>query len=147
MYKITICCEYNGEQLFSFKGNSIDTKKYRNIRRDIFKHLKTSIVSFMKNINILHKDFVEETPKEYRTVSVIKIEFVCNREITNKQFEWFIHYLKFIGFESYSDTTTIKFIEDGNIVFNYNFDDAVSWNVNKRNVIGLSKKYKTQLVV
>lgn len=147
MYKITICCEYNGEQLLSFKGNSIDTKKYRNIRRDIFKHLKTTRVSFMKNINILHKDFVEETSKELRTVSVKKIEFVCNREITNKQFEWFINYLKFIGFESYSDTNTIKFIDDGNIVFNYNFDDADSRNVKERDVVILTKKYKTQRVV
>jgi hypothetical protein len=72
---------------------------------------------------------------------------VCNREITIKQFEWFIHYLKFIGFESYSDTTTIKYIDDGNIVFNYNFDDAVFWNVKERDILELSKKYKTQLVV
>jgi hypothetical protein len=147
MYKITICCEYNGEQLLSFKGKSIDTKKNPTIRRDIYKYLKPNRVSFMKNINILHKDFVEETTKEYRTVSVKKIEFVCNREINKFQFKWFINYLKFIGFESYRDTNTIKFIEDGEIVFNYNFDDAVSWNVNERDVVILTKSYKTQLVV
>jgi hypothetical protein len=147
MYKITICCEYNGEQLMSFNGKSIDTKKNPTIRRDIYKYLKPNRISFIKNINILHKDFVEETTKEYRTVSVKKIEFVCNREINEFQFKWFINYLKFIGFESYSDTNTIKFIEDGEIVFNYNFDDAVPYNSTIRIRNELSKKYKTQLVV
>ena len=75
----------------------------------------------MKNINILHKDFVEETTKEYRTVSVKKIEFVCNHEITEFQFKWFINYLKFIGFESYSNTNTIKFIENETFQYTIGF--------------------------
>jgi hypothetical protein len=147
MYNITICCEYNGEQLLSFNGKSIDTKKNPTIRRDIYKYLKPNKLSFMKSINILHKDFVEETKKEYRTVSVKKIEFVCNRELTEFQFKWFINYLKFIGFESYSDTNTIKLIEDGEIVFNYNFKEIVPYNSIIRIRNELSKKYKTQLFV
>jgi hypothetical protein len=147
MYKISICCEYNGKPLLTFKDNAIDTKKYPNIRADIFNYLKMSRLSFMKGINILHKDFVEETQYEYRTVSVKKIEFVCNNEITIKQFEWFIRYMKFIGFISSSDTNTIKFLENGEILFNYNFNDVVSRDTIDRNVIELSKKYKTQFVV
>ena len=100
---------------------------------------------FIKNIDILHKDFVEETKTKYRTVNVKKIEFVRNHEITKKQFEWFIRYLKFIGFNACSDRNTIKFTENGKIVFNYNFNKIVTQNVNDRGV-KLTSKYKTQHV-
>ena len=147
MYKITICCENNGEQLLSFKNKPIDTKKYPTIRRDIYKHLKPNRVTFLKNINILHKDFVEETDTEYRTVSIKKIEFVYDRELSEYQFKWFINYLKFVGFESCNNKNTIKFVENGYIVYNYKFDDAVSWDVNERDRVILTKKYKTQFVI
>jgi hypothetical protein len=147
MYKITICCEYNGEQLFSFNGNSIDTKKYHNIRRDIYKHLKTSRVSFMKNINILHKDCVEETDSEYRTLSVKNLEVTCNREINKYEFEWFIYYLKLSGFNTCSNTNTIKFWgPDGEIIHNYNFKHVIPVfkNRKRRNI---DWNYKTQIIV
>jgi hypothetical protein len=101
----------------------------------------------MKNINILHKDSIEETTYDYRTLSVKKIEFVCDREITRKQFVWFIRYLKTIGFESCSYTNTVKFVENGKIIFNYNFNDVTPCNSKHRTRNELSKKYKTQLVV
>ena len=147
MYKITICCEYNGKQLLTFNDKSIDTRKSPNIRGDIYNYLKKNQVSFVKNINILHKECVEETDDEYKTLSVKKIEFVCNREITKHQFIWFIRYLKAIGFETRSYTNTIKLIEDGEIVFNYNFKDVVPYNSAIRLRNELSKKYKTQVVV
>jgi hypothetical protein len=147
MYKITICCEYNGKQLLTFNEKSIDTRKYPNIRRDIYTYLKKSQVSFMKNINILHKESIEETDDEYKTLSIKKIEFVCHREITNKQFVWFIRYLKAIGFDTCSYTNTIKFVEDGEVVFNYIFKDVVPYNSTIRFRNEVTKKYKTQLIV
>ena len=52
MYKIAICCEYNGKQLLTFNDKSIDTRKSPNIRADIYNYLKKNQVSFIKNMGI-----------------------------------------------------------------------------------------------
>jgi hypothetical protein len=147
MYKIVICCENNGKQLLTFNDKSIDTKKYPTIRKDIDTYLKGGQIPFIKHINILHKDFVEETEYYYRTVSIKKIEFVCNQFINEYQLELFIEYLKLIGFDSCSYANAVKYFENDKLIFNYNFNDIVKQNAYKRDSIILSKKYKTQLVV
>jgi hypothetical protein len=147
MYKISICCEYNGEQLLSFNNDAIDTKKYPNIRDDICIFLQPIMVKFVNSVNILHKDCVEETETEFRTLSVKNLEFVCNRAINKREFEWFIYYLKLCGFDTSSNTNTIMmWSSDGELIFNYNFKHVVPVFKNKR-VRSIDWNYKTQIVV
>jgi len=147
MYKISICCEYNGEQLLSFNNEAIDTIKYPSIRADISKFLQPTLIKFVNNVNILHKDCVEETETEYKTLSVKNLEFVCNQVINKREFEWFIYYLKLCGFSTRSDTNTIMlWCSDGEIIFNYNFKHIIPVFKNKR-VRSINWNYKTQIIV
>ena len=147
MYKISICCECNGEQLLTFNDEPIDTKKYPNIRKDICNFLQPNLVKFMNNVNILHKDCVEETETEYKTISVKNIEFVCNRAVNKHEFEWFIYYLKMCGFNTCSDINTIILrSSDGEIIYNYNFKHVVPVFKNKRGR-NIDWNYKTQIIV
>ena len=147
MYKISICCEYNGEQFMTYNNKSISTRSYPNIRGDMFEYLKPSLVKFMNNVNILHKDCVEETDTEYRTLSVKHLEVICNREINKHEFEWFIYYLKLCGFNTCSDTNTIMFWgPDGEIIHNYNFKHVIPVFKNRRKK-NIDWNYKTQFIV
>lgn len=146
MYKISICCEYNGQQLMTYNNKSI----YPNIRggfNSMFKCLKPSLVKFINNVNILHKDRIEETTTEYRTLSVKHLEVLCNREINKYEFEWFIYYLKLCGFNTCSETNTIMcWSSDGEIIHNYNFKYVIPVFKNRRKK-NIDWNYKTQYIV
>jgi hypothetical protein len=128
MYKIRIMCT-NANEL-AYNKTLINKKSYKEI------HDKTqpNNIDYIDSVIILHK----KTKKNNKIFTLKSLEFLCNKEISEYQFEELIQKMIEIGFSS-NKKGIIQFIDGkGNIIYNYDFNSCKSTEVEPR------KKNKNQ---
>jgi len=99
MYKIRINCT-NPDQL-AFNNNPINKKSYK----EIHDKLQPNNIDYIDSVIILHK----KTKKNNKIFTLKTLEFLCNKEISEYQFEELIQKMIEIGFYS-KDNRPIQFI-------------------------------------
>jgi hypothetical protein len=131
MYKIRINCT-NPDQL-AFNNNPINKKSYK----EIHDKLQPNNIDYIDSVIILHK----KTKKNNKIFTLKTLEFLCNKEISEYQFEELIQKMIEIGFYS-KDNRPIQFIYIDNNLFttkhNYDFNSCKPTEVEPR------KKNKNQ---
>ena len=124
MYKIRIMCT-NANEL-AYNKTPINKKSYKEI------HDKTqpNNIDYIDSVIILH--IHKKTKKNNKIFTLKSLEFLCNKEISEYQFEELIQKMIEIGFSS-NKKGIIQFIDGkGNIIYNYDFNSCKSTEVEPR---------------
>ena len=130
MYKIRISCTSDNE--LAFNNKPINKKSYK----EIHDKLQPNNIDYIDSVIILHK----KTKKKTKIFKLKTLEFLCNKEIGEYQFEELIQKMIKIGFYS-KDNRPIQFIYIDNVFttkYTYDFNSCKPTEVEPR------KKNKNQ---
>ena len=133
MYKIRINCT-SLDQL-AFNNNPINKKSYK----EIHDKLQPNNIDYIDSVIILHKKTNKKTKKNNKIFTLKTLEFLCNKEISEYQFEELIQKMIEIGFYSKANRA-IQFIDNNVFTTKYNYD----FNSCKPTEIEPRKKNKNQ---
>ena len=132
MYKIRISCTSDNE--LAFNNKPINKKSYK----EIHDKLQPNNIDYIDSVIILHK----KTKKKTKIFKLKTLEFLCNKEIGEYQFEELIQKMIKIGFYS-KDNRPIQFIYIDN-VFTTKYKYTYDFNSCKPTEVEPRKKNKNQ---